>query len=600
MLEKMQSNRKIIAVVLLIALFVIVAGVSATTETFNIGRYWLGSGGTSAGGVYRVQGSTGQPATETLTGGAYRVRGGFWLPNSAVPTNITLSENHTLAASPLLPILLVSALLLFVMFIFLRRKPVSQEATAFQWRGLTVIAVLVLGGGLFGRNANRLFADDAQESRDLAAVTSNITYQGYLTNTSGTPQNGTFNLRFKVYNAATGGATLYDQDFFNQTVTNGVFSITLGVAASHFNGKALWVEVLVNGAPLTPRQEIQPAPYALSLRPGALIDQDVSGNGITVRNLATGNALYGESAAGVGVYGFTNDNYAIYGYDGGTTDARGYGGYFYSENGVGTYGRSNAVSSAQNLWAPGVYGRSSNGVGVYGKTSSNLSYMAALRGENDGFGIGGYFSSADGVPLYAIRNAGTGNVMELWTLSPIARIFRINTAGNVYANGTYNSPARDFAELMSADDVTLEAGDVIVIGTDGNVTRSTMAYQQSVIGVYSTQPSFLGGSAENPAEVLDSAVTSGLIAAETATTERATIQEVGTNKIPVAIVGIVPVKVSTENGAIAVGDWLVASSTAGGAMRCEGVEACFGRTIGKALQPFEGGSGVIEMLVSLQ
>jgi hypothetical protein len=35
-------------------------------------------------------------------------------------------------------------------------------------------------------------------------------------------------------------------------------------------------------------------------------------------------------------------------------------------------------------------------------------------------------------------------------------------------------------------------------------------------------------------------------------------------------------------------------------MRCEGVDRCFGRTIGKALEALEGGKGVIQMLVVLQ
>ncbi len=87
------------------------------------------------------------------------------------------------------------------------------------------------------------------------------------------------------------------------------------------------------------------------------------GTGLFVKYLATGFAVRAEAAQGVGVYGFSEDNYAVYGFDGGTEDVRGYGGYFFSENGVGAYGRSNAQSSEQNLWAPGVYGRSTDGVG---------------------------------------------------------------------------------------------------------------------------------------------------------------------------------------------------------------------------------------------
>jgi hypothetical protein len=35
-------------------------------------------------------------------------------------------------------------------------------------------------------------------------------------------------------------------------------------------------------------------------------------------------------------------------------------------------------------------------------------------------------------------------------------------------------------------------------------------------------------------------------------------------------------------------------------MRCEGVEQCFGRTIGKALEGLKSSTGVIQVLVTLQ
>ena len=64
--------------------------------------------------------------------------------------------------------------------------------------------------------------------------------------------------------------------------------------------------------------------------------------------------------------------------------------------------------------------------------------------------------------------------------------------------------------------------------------------------------------------------------------------------------GVVPVKASAENGPIQIGDLLVSASLPGHAMRCEGIEACFGRTIGKALEPLDEDTGVIMMLVMLQ
>jgi hypothetical protein len=150
--------------------------------------------------------------------------------------------------------------------------------------------------------------------------------------------------------------------------------------------------------------------------------------------------------------------------------------------------------------------------------------------------------------------------------------FRVTGNGNVYADGTFTPGGADLAEMLPAVE-GLQPGEILVIGLDGKLTRSTQAYQASVVGVYSTQPGFLGGAGDD--------------------TDL-------TGKIPLAVVGVVSAKVSAENGAIQPGDLLVASSTPGHAMRGEGVELCFGRTIGKALEGLDSGTGIILVLVMLQ
>ena len=87
-------------------------------------------------------------------------------------------------------------------------------------------------------------------------------------------------------------------------------------------------------------------------------------------------------------------------------------------------------------------------------------------------------------------------------------------------------------------------------------------------GVYSTEPGFVGGQGINGDE---------------------------TNKIPLAVVGIVPVKVNAENGPIRPGDLLTSSSTPGHAMRA-GAKPAVGTVIGKALQRWNKGTGKIQML----
>jgi hypothetical protein len=106
---------------------------------------------------------------------------------------------------------------------------------------------------------------------------------------------------------------------------------------------------------------------------------------------------------------------------------------------------------------------------------------------------------------------------------------------------------------------------------DGKLTLSTQSFQASVVGVYSTKPGFVGGAANGGDQ---------------------------TGKVPLAITGIVPVKVNAENGAIHPGDLLVASATPGYAMRA-GDNPPNGTVLGKALGSLESGTGVIQVLVML-
>lgn len=224
-----------------------------------------------------------------------------------------------------------------------------------------------------------------------------------------------------------------------------------------------------------------------------------------------------------------------------------------SGEGSGVKGQNNGINGY------GVWGQGGNGAtGVLGQTNSATKY-----------GVWAY-NSGSGV---ALRTEGNGNLIEAWDLGPVNLRFRVDNSGNVTADGTYTSPAADFAELLDAENHTdLEPGDVLAIGESGDLVKSAQAYQQSVAGVYSTKPAFLGGSAVD-------------------------VETIG--KVPLAVVGIVPVKVTDQNGKIKPGDLLVASDTPGFAMKAK-KKTTNGTVIGKALEMLDKNSGMIKMLVVLQ
>jgi hypothetical protein len=96
-----------------------------------------------------------------------------------------------------------------------------------------------------------------------------FTYQGRL-NSAGQPANGYFDLKFTLYNAASGGGQVGSPVISAPVaVTNGSFSVLLEFGAV-FNGDARWVEIGVrtNGSLspyviLSPRQPLTPTPYAV-------------------------------------------------------------------------------------------------------------------------------------------------------------------------------------------------------------------------------------------------------------------------------------------------------------------------------------------------
>jgi hypothetical protein len=71
--------------------------------------------------------------------------------------------------------------------------------------------------------------------------------------------------------------------------------------------------------------------------------------------------------------------------------------------------------------------------------------------------------------------------------------------------------------------------------------------------------------------------------------------------VPVGVIGVIPTKVSTENGPIHRGDLLVTARTPGHAMRGTARGRMLGAMIGKALGEFSGpGRGVIPVLVNVK
>lgn len=200
-----------------------------------------------------------------------------------------------------------------------------------------------------------------------------------------------------------------------------------------------------------------------------------------------------------------------------------------------------------------IYGGASGGDGVHGESKGlNMSGVAGIH-------------NAGGHGVYG-RSSGNAGYFD----------------GNVFVNGTLTATGdivvqgADCAEHFDCvGNTPIEPGSVVVVGENGVVRLSETAYDRRVAGVIA------GAGTFRPGLVLDRRPSENVRAA-------------------VSLIGKAFCKVDAAHGAIEVGDLLTSSATAGHAMKATDRERAFGAVIGKALQSWSAGQGMIPILLALQ
>ena len=185
--------------------------------------------------------------------------------------------------------------------------------------------------------------------------------------------------------------------------------------------------------------------------------------------------------------------------------------------------------------------------------------------------------------ISATGNVGIGTTSPAYNLDVVGAI---RTQMGVYFPGSSTPQTTpwtgvlcggDYAEAVEAagGKKLYEPGDVLVLtaGDDGDVQKSLEAYSTMVAGIFATKPGVIG--------------------------KRETLSKTD-DDLPMAMVGIVPTKVTAENGPIRKGDLLVTSSNPGYAMKGTDRNRLVGAVLGKAMGSLQSGVGVIEVLVTLQ
>jgi hypothetical protein len=412
-----------------------------------------------------------------------------------------------------------------------------------------------------------------------------FTYQGQLKLSGSLVTNNNCYFTFRLYDAASGGTLLGQvgpdgflgsQSGLRIAVNQGLFSINLDFGPNVFTGDARWLETSVccfppppfevgttcSQALLSPRQPVNAVPYSVGLRlPFAESTAELTQPGMTVTHTNQGTAVKGVSSGVV-----LNLEFAAEGTTGGNIPP----------DAIGVLGES--------LFGEGVKGSSSFGIGVSG-SGPGAGVKGASASSNGVFGLSAHFGASgvygqnDGGGFgIAGRTTGLGTAVYGDNTNPSgwAGVFdgRVRVNGMMTATG-YLTNGADIGEHVESTE-PLEPGDVVEIDPHQPraFRRAATPYSTLAAGVVSSEPGVtLNSRAGSPAAAEDPIL---------------------------ALAGRVPVKATAINGPIQAGDLLTPSALPGHAMRCEDRLKCTGAIVGKALEGLEEGTGMVQVLVTLQ
>jgi hypothetical protein len=317
-------------------------------------------------------------------------------------------------------------------------------------------------------------------------------YQGHLIET-GNPANGLYDIRAGLYAASSGGA-LISALYTNSAVpvSNGLFTITMDFG-DLFNGTPYWLQIGVrtNGAgaafaPLSPRQELTPTPYAIFAEGAnaAGLTGTISGNGGGLTNVDAGTL----GGLGAGSFWHLGGNSVTAGQFIGTTDSQPLD--LYADN-------IRALRLILRTDSEGIYTNAPNVIGGSSVNAASASYVGETIGGGGGnMGTTSVFNSVNGdfgtisggaanlvAADFAIVGGGYGNIAS----------FPGTTVGGGYQNiadSSYSTVSGGFGNHASGYQATTGGGS----GNSATGSGSTVGggFNNAANGTYSTVP---GGNA---------------------------------------------------------------------------------------------------------
>ncbi len=296
-------------------------------------------------------------------------------------------------------------------------------------------SILMLFISIMGYFIFQTFSPTKEQPRTLAALPSSppriLSFQGRLTDSSDSPITKKTNLRMSIYNSPTssGSALLWQEVVSPTPDSEGIFSIILGsstpIPQSLFaQNSGLWLGVTVEGTEeLKPRQQLATVAYASN-------SETLQGLPPITNTTSTSNVVLALNSSG---------NLTI----GGTASPT-----FQATGGTFTLlGKTLVLTTSSN----GSIKLSPNGIGVIDiqksiqNTSNNGTLVPGSVTIEDLFSV---IATSSGQAVLNISQGSSGDLVMASTSGNLR--FRIDNAGNLFANGTING--------LSVNSGTIDSG----------------------------------------------------------------------------------------------------------------------------------------------
>lgn len=328
-----------------------------------------------------------------------------------------------------------------------------------------------------------------------------FTYQGQLRE-GATNANGTYSLRFMLYNAASGGTQIGSTlPALNLAIENGLFTVALDFGSAAFDGNARWLEITVQTLTTTntlaPRVEVLRTPYAIfATKAGSVVNGAIQNPSFVGTTVNSPLEFFVNSTRALRLEPNTNSPNIIGGFSGNNVSAGVRGATIAGGGAAGM--NVNQVSAAYGTigggWKNSVSAESGTIGG--GQANSCKSPFATIGGGQGNEANGGNFATVSGGGYNSVTGdagyigGGYGNFARGMRSAVVGGAGNDNGGADGFIGGGYGNIARGMRSVTgggiscvnNGQDAFLGAGNQNTISSNSPYGVLSGGYQNTVSG----------------------------------------------------------------------------------------------------------------------